>query len=89
MAYNNNKNYDGAIVGAAIFGLIILIIICPFLYFISGWITGWLIQLIFAPTFIRGLSLIGINISADSIPLFCGTLGVIGSFFKTYVKSKN
>lgn len=58
-----------------------LIFISPFLSFIEGWVVGWLIKAIFGTTFIAGLQLLNINIDINSIPLLCGTLSVIGSFF--------
>jgi hypothetical protein len=71
-----------------ILGAVALIIFIPLLNFVSGWVVGWLIKITFAPTFLSGLSLIGINIDSNSIPLFCGTLGVLGSFFKNTVQTK-
>lgn len=39
---------------------------------------------------IQGLGLLGFNIAKESLPLMCGTLGVISSFFKnTTVNRKN
>lgn len=32
---------------------------------------------------VRGLGVLGLNIAKDSLPLVCGTLGVVGSFFKS------
>jgi hypothetical protein len=68
-------------------GVILLLVFLPFLNFVLGWIIGWLIKITFAPTFLSGLSLIGINMESESIPLFCGTLGVLGSFFKNSVQT--
>ena len=76
----------------------ILIFISPFIAFAEGWIVGWLIKIIFGTVFISGLKLIGINITVNAIPLLCGTLNLIGSFFrpgtditslKTKIKNKN
>lgn len=75
-----------------VFGAIVLVILIlifqPFLCYLIGWITGHFIKWIFGATFISGLALLGINIAPDSIPLFCGVLGVIGSFFKSVSTSK-
>ncbi|MCC8068819.1 MAG: hypothetical protein LIO71_03585 [Ruminococcus sp.] len=73
----------------AILLLILLIIFEPFLYFICGWFTGLLIEITFSNMFINGLALLGITITTSQIPLLCGTLGVIGCFFKTITTSKN
>ena len=72
----------------AIVLVILMIVFSPFLYFAAGWVTGHFIKWIFGATFISGLTLLGINIAPDSIPLFCGVLGVIGSFFRSVNTSK-
>ena len=66
-----------------ILGTIVLIFASPFINFVLGWIVGWLIKIIFGTIFISGLKLIGIDISIDMIPLLCGTLNLIGSFFRS------
>ena len=70
-----------------IIGIIALFIFLPFLCFAGGWITGWLIKLIFGNTFCNGLALIGIHIAPSQIPLLCGIIGVIGSFFKNTINT--
>lgn len=65
---------------------ILLIIFAPFLLFCIGCFIGLLIKIIFGSLFVSGLALIHINITPNQIPLFCGVLGVIGSFFKNYIK---
>lgn len=70
-----------AIIGALAM-LIGIVIIAPFINFAEGWIVGHLIKWIFGATFVSGLAMLGINISPESIPVFCGVLAVIGSFFK-------
>jgi hypothetical protein len=62
---------------------ILIILICPFIDFALGYIIGLIIKITFGGAFIAGLKLLGINISADSIPLLCGTLYLIGSFFRS------
>lgn len=71
----------GALLASVIIGIIIIII--SFLNFAHGWIIGNFIKWIFGATFISGLEIFGIHISPESIPLVCGTLAVIGSFFKS------
>lgn len=62
----------------------------PVHWILCGWITGWIIKVTFGDTMIQGLGLLGFNIAKESLPLMCGTLGVIGSFFKnTTVNRKN
>lgn len=76
----------------AVFGMIVLVIglviIAPFLNFAKGWIIGHLIKWIFGGTFVAGLAMLGINISPESIPVLCGVLAVIGSFFQNTVINK-
>ena len=95
--YNYNKN-DDTVVTLGCFGVIalaialaiLLILVSPFIEFCCGWITGWIIKVTFGDTMIQGLGLLGFNIAKESLPLMCGTLGVISSFFKnTTVNRKN
>lgn len=72
-----------------ILGIIILTILSPFLCFLEGWIIGLLIKATIGSIFITGLKLIGLNITLDTIPLLCGTLAIIGSFFKTGLSSSS
>lgn len=57
-------------------------VIWPFLCFILGWFTGWLIQITIGTSIVSGLALVGINIPLNQLPLFFGTLAIIASFFK-------
>ena len=65
-----------------ILGGILLIIFSPLLNFAVGWIIGWLISKTFATTFISGVALFGLHINTTQIPMFCGILGCISSFFR-------
>ncbi len=71
-------------------GLIILAIIIdlflPFLYFIGGWVSGLIIKIIIGSSIVKGLSLIGLHLSLNHLPLFFGTLNVIASFFQHNIK---
>lgn len=84
--YNYNKN-DNTTVALGCFGVIVLAILLilasPFIGFCCGWVTGWIIKVTFGDTMIQGLGLLGLNIAKESLPLVCGTLGVVGSFFKS------
>lgn len=66
-----------------------IIIISPFLNFCIGWIVGLLIKLVFGTTFVAGLAMLNINITLDSTPLLCGTLAIIGSFFRNSYNKSN
>ena len=65
-----------------VLGALALIVLSPFLSFILGWAIGWLIKLVFGATFVTGLKLLHINIDVNSIPILCGVLSVVGSFFR-------
>ena len=85
--YNYNYKNDGITTAFGCFGVIVLFIILvlasPFIGFCAGWVTGWIIKVTFGDTMIKGLGLLGLNITKESLPLVCGTLGVIGNFFKS------
>ena len=68
---------------------VVIIIFAPFLNFIMSYFTGWLIKITFGPTLCKGLAILGLAIVPEQLPLMCGTLGVIGSFFKSITKIKN
>ena len=70
----------GALVGA-----IVVLILAPALCYFGGWITGHLLSWIIGDTVIYGLNyLFNTNrFTVDMLPTICGTLGVIGSFFKS------
>lgn len=85
--YNKNHVTVFEVIWAAIV-LILIGLLYPFLGFCKGWIIGWIIKKTFGVTVIQGLGLLGLNITKDSLPLICGTLGVIGGFFKNTVINK-
>lgn len=62
--------------------ILFLIVFAPFLNFLIGYFTGWLISKTFGVTFIAGVNLIGINLTIKQIPLLCGVLNIIGGFFR-------
>lgn len=70
--------------------IFIAIIVCmPLISFGMGFIIGLLIKWIFGEVFVSGLSLLGINILVSDIPLICGVLNVIGSFFRSSTRTVN
>ena len=76
----------------AIVSVIILSIILPVIIFGAGWFGGWVLMKIVGTAVINGLNtLFGTTrFTPDIIPVVCGTLAVIGSYFKTTVNnSKN
>ena len=76
----------------AIVSVIILGIFLPVIIFGVGWFGGWILMKIVGVAVVTGLNtLFGTTrFTPDIIPVVCGTLAVIGSFFKTTVNnSKN
>ena len=69
----------------ALIGAVVVLILAPALYYLGGWITGHLLSWIIGDTVIYGLNyLFNTNrFTVDMLPTICGTLGVIGSFFKS------
>lgn len=69
--------------------LIIAIIIYPVLYYFGGWITGHILKFFMGETIVNGLNYLfsTTKFTPEMLPMTCGTLGVIGSFFKTYNSS--
>ena len=63
--------------------LLLAIFFDPMLGFFFGWLTGWVIRLTIGHLFIAGLAVFGLDITLAQIPLICGVLGVIASFFKS------
>lgn len=69
---------------AAIISIIILSILLPVIIFASGWFGGWILMKIVGAAVVNGLNtLFGTTrFTPDLIPVVCGALAVIGSFFK-------
>lgn len=69
--------------------LCILILICgPILYFFEGFIVGIILKITIGGLFVQGLSALGIHINLNDIPIICGTISLIGSFFKNINPNK-
>jgi hypothetical protein len=68
----------------AVFGLIIVVILCPMLYYFGGWATGHILSWFIGDTVVNGMNYLfnTTRFTVDMLPTICGTLGVIGSFFK-------
>lgn len=79
------KNYYVEIVST-----IIAMFIMPILIFLSGVVSGLVLKWIVGGFVVDGLNLIfnTTRFSADKIPIVCGTLAVIGSFFKITVSKE-
>lgn len=63
----------------------LLVIVEPVLYYFFGWLTGVILQWLIGDTVINGMNYLfnTTRFTTDMLPTICGTLGVIGSFFKS------
>lgn len=59
------------------------IFIIPWLSFWLAYFMGWICKLVIGQQLVAGFALLGITLPIDKIPLLAGTLGWIGSYFKT------
>ena len=73
----------------AIVSVIILGIFLPVIIFGAGWFGGWILMKIVGGAVVTGLNtLFGTTrFMPDLIPVVCGVLAVIGSYFKTSVSN--
>ena len=71
--------------------LALLVIVEPVLYYFFGWLTGVILQWLIGDTVINGMNYLfnTTRFTTDMLPTICGTLGVIGSFFKSTVSSSS
>ncbi len=76
--------YEKVGVGAIIVGVVGLLIFVPVLCFGGGYVGGLLLKWVVGNAFVNGVNTIMPNIefTQDSIPVMCGVLAVIGSYFK-------
>ena len=71
--------------------LALLVIITPVLYYFFGWLAGVILEWLIGDTVINGMNYLfnTTRFTADMLPTICGTLGVIGSFFKSTASSSS
>lgn len=71
--------------------LIVMIIIAPILCFLGGYISGLILKLTVGGFVVNGLNLIlnTTRFTADKLPIICGALAVVGSFFKSSLSTKS
>lgn len=71
--------------------LALLVIVEPVLYYFFGWLTGVILQWLIGDTVINGMNYLfnTTRFTTDMLPTICGTLGVIGSFFKSTASSSS
>lgn len=72
-------------------GAIILWVILPVLIFCAGWFGGWILMKIVGGAVVTGLNtLFGTTrFMPELIPVVCGALAVVGSYFKTTMSSSS
>ena len=71
--------------------LALLVIVEPVLCYFFGWLTGVILQWLIGDTVINGMNYLfnTARFTTDMLPTICGTLGVIGSFFKSTTSSSS
>lgn len=64
--------------------IIILLIISPLLSYFGGWIVGIILKWLMGDIIVDGMNYLfnTTRFTTDMLPRICGTLGVIGLFFK-------
>lgn len=69
---------------------IILIFFGSLIYFAAGYLDGLILKWIIGGTVVNGLNLLfnTTRFTADTIPLACGTLALVCSFFKNTITVK-
>lgn len=70
---------------------VLLVIVGPVLYYFGGWLTGVILQWLIGDTVINGMNYLfnTTRFTMDMLPTICGTLGMIGSFFKSSSSSSS
>lgn len=70
---------------ASLLALIVVFIICPLLSYFFGWVTGHILKFFIGNIVINGMNYLfnTTRFTTDMLPTICGTLGVIGSFFRS------
>ena len=71
--------------------LALLVIVTPVLNYFFGWLTGVILEWLIGDTVINGMNYLfnTTRFTMDMLPTICGTLGVIGSFFKSTASSSS
>ena len=78
-----SNSYAGCF--TAVLLLIIAVIFAPALYYFGGCVTGHLLKWLIGDKIVNGFNYLfnTTRFTEDMLPMVCGTLGVIGSFFKS------
>ena len=75
----------------AVLIVIVGMILGPVFYYFGGWITGHILSWLIGDTIVNGMNYLfnTTRFTIDMLPIVCGTLGVIGSFFKSSVSTSS
>ena len=71
--------------------LIVVIIVSPILCFLGGYVSGLILNWAVGGLVVNGLNLMlnTTRFTADKLPIICGALAVVGSFFKSSLSTKS
>lgn len=71
--------------------LIVTIIVAPILCFLGGYVSGLILNWTVGGFVVNGLNLMlnTTRFTADKLPIICGALAVVGSFFKSSLGTKS
>lgn len=71
--------------------LIVTIIVAPILCFLGGYVSGLILNWTVGGFVVNGLNLMlnTTRFTADKLPIICGALAVVGSFFKSSLSTKS
>ena len=75
------KNSDKTVFSVLMLTYIIFGIFGGFIFYWFGYLSGLFISLFVGNKIVEGLGILGITITTHQIPMICGTLNVLGSFF--------
>ena len=71
------------------FAAILMVLLLPLLSFGGGYLTGLILKWIIGDAVVNGMNLLlnTTRFTPDMLPVVCGALGTIGSFFKSSVST--
>lgn len=81
---------DNMVIFGGCLTAIVVVILNPFIYFGCGWLDGWLLKFFIGDTVANALNIVfnTTRFTPESLPIVCGALAIVGSFFKnTYSSS--
>lgn len=84
-------NTTGALVFGGVLTMVLLLIFSPIITFWAGYFGGWILSKFVGDYIVSGFNLLlGRDVITISfLPIFCGSLAVIGSYFKSTQTNNN